>query len=163
MNKEAYEDNILSIAHTMEQENCIQSGEKLQDKCISIFWCLENQCNVGKLHLVLYCKLAVTLIRDMLVEKYALKTAPSLLKLKKKFANSKLYLIEQHPDEWITELKSLRNEMDNIHILAAMAEIDFMIHILNNLPEQYDVVLDGMESRLILDDLDQNKLTVEEI
>ena len=53
--------------------------------------------------------------------------------------------------------------MDNIHISAAMADIDFVIHTLNNLPEQYDVVLDGVESRLMLDDLDQNKLTVEEI
>ena len=43
---------------------------------------------------------------DRLVTKYALKTAPSLLKWKKKFANSKLDSVEKHPDEWITELES---------------------------------------------------------
>ena len=43
---------------------------------------------------------------DRLVTKSAPKTAPSLLKWKKKFANNKLDSVEKHPDEWITELES---------------------------------------------------------
>ena len=27
---------------------------------------------------------------------------------------------------------------------------DFMIHVLNNLPEEYDVVMDGLENQLML-------------
>ena len=38
-----------------------------------------------------------------------------------------------------------------------------MIHILNNLPEEYGVILDGLESRLIIPDSDPNKLTIENI
>ena len=78
------------------------------------------------------------------------KTAPLLLKLKKKFANSKLEDKEKHPDKWVTELESLRTKMDSIEISGKMSDLDFMIHILNNLAEVYDVVLDGMESRLML-------------
>lgn len=87
------------------------------------------------------CKLAW----DRLVAKYAPKTAPSLLKLKKQFANSTLGN-DVYPDEWITELESLRNDMDSISLSSKMTDQDFMIHILNNLPEEYDVILDGMES-----------------
>ena len=42
-----------------------------------------------------------------------------------------------------------------------MTDQDFVIHILNNLPELYIVVLYGMESRIILKDNDPNKLTFE--
>ena len=94
-----------------------------------------------------------------MIAKYAPKTAPSLLKLKKQFANSNLTK-EVHPDEWITELESLRNEMNGISLSSKMTDQDFMIHILNNLPEVYDVVLDGMESRLMLKDDGANKLMV---
>ena len=68
-----------------------------------------------------------------------------------------------HPDEWVTELESLRNDMDNIEISAKMSDLDFMIHVLNNLPEEYDVVLDGLENRLMLPESDSNKLTIENI
>ena len=42
-----------------------------------------------------------------------------------------------------------------------MSNLDFVIHILNKLQELYNVVLDGMESRLMLSDGDANRLTIE--
>ena len=42
---------------------------------------------------------------DRLVSKYALHTASSLCKLKSKFHNSKLELIDKDKDEWISHLK----------------------------------------------------------
>ena len=53
--------------------------------------------------------------------------------------------------------------MEDIHIVTTMSDLDFMIHVLNNLPEPYDVVLDGMESRLMLEESDNNHLTTGEI
>ena len=44
-----------------------------------------------------------------------------------------------------------------------MSDMDFMIHILNNLPDVYDMVLDSMENRLMLPDGDPNKLTIEDV
>ena len=51
------------------------------------------------------CKLAW----DRLIAKYAPKSAPSLLKLKKQFANCKLKdeNIKYHPDNYISSLESL--------------------------------------------------------
>lgn len=46
---------------------------------------------------------------------------------------------------------------------SKMSDLDFHIHILNNLPELYDVVVDGMESKLMLTDGDENKLTLESV
>jgi hypothetical protein len=143
LNEEAYEDIILSIDHGTKQGKVAFSLIKN---------CKTSDYPEGN------CKLAW----DRLVAKYAPKTAPSLLKLKKQFANS-LLKNEVYPDEWITELESLRNDMDSISLSSKMNDQDFMIHILNNLPESYDVILDGMESRLMLPDSDPSKLTIENI
>ena len=53
-----------------------------------------------------------------------------------------------HPYEWMAELESLQNEIDKLSILTNISDKDFMIHVLNNLTEEYDAVLGGMESRL---------------
>ena len=79
-----------------------------------------------------YCKLAW----DRLLTKYSPKTAPSLLKLKKNFAKSQLESVNKHPDEWMTELESLQNEIDKISVSTKMSDEDFMIHVLNNLTEE---------------------------
>ena len=105
------------------------------------------------------CKLAC----DMLTTKYAPKTAPSLLKLKKKFANSRLEDLDRNPDDSITELEALQSDMEDIHIATIMSDLGCMIRVLNNLPEPYDVVLDDMEGRLVLEESDDSHLTIEDI
>ena len=76
------------------------------------------------------------------------KTAHSLLRLRKRFNNCVLDDTYRHPDEGITELESM---------------CYVFIHILNNLPELYDVVLDGMENILMLKESDLNKQTQEQV
>lgn len=100
---------------------------------------------------------------DRLVAKYAPKSTPSLLKMKKKFENSKLSSAEIDPEEWISELEGLRTEIESIDSSSAMSDKDFMVKILNNLPSEYDVILDGLENRLTLDQSDPNALTIENI
>ena len=58
------------------------------------------------------CKLAW----ERLVHKFAPKTAPSYITLKKSFANSKLESADSNPDEWITDLESMRLEMNKVKI-----------------------------------------------
>ena len=141
-NEEAFEDIILSIDHTTTEGK--------------VAFSLVKNCRTAS-----YPEGSCKLAWERLLAKYAPKTAPSLLKLKKKFANSKLG--SEHPDEWITELESLRNDMDKISLTAKMTDQDFMIHVLNNLTEEYDVILDGMESKLMLGESDPSRLTIEEI
>ena len=79
LNEEAFEDIILSINHTTRSGKVAFSLVKN---------CKTREYPEGN------CKLAW----DRLVAKYAPKTAPSLLKLKKKFHNSRLESAEKHPE-----------------------------------------------------------------
>ena len=88
LNKQAFEDIILSINHMTKQGKVAFSLVKN---------CKSSDYPEGN------CKLAW----DRLVAKYAPKTASSLLKLKKQFANSKLGDVNTHPDEWTAALESL--------------------------------------------------------
>lgn len=144
LNEEAFEDIILSIDHSKPTGKIAFSLVRN---------CKNSDFPEGN------CKLAW----DRLIAKYAPHTAPSLLKLKKQFANSVLRNAGTPPDEWITELETLRNDMDQIDIATKMSDLDFLIHIINNLPELYDVVLDGMEERLMLKDGNPQKLTLEQV
>ena len=84
---------------------------------------------------------------NRLVAKYSPKTTSSLLKMKKKFENSKLE-DGKDPEEWISYLEGIRAEIEAIDSTAAISEKDFMVHVINNLPEAYDVIYDGLESKL---------------
>ena len=85
---------------------------------------------------------------DWLVLKYAPHTASSLLKLKSEFHNSKLESIEKDHDELISHLEGLQIQMDKIRLKGSITDKDFMIHILNNLHQDYDVILHGLENHL---------------
>ena len=70
--------------------------------------------------------------------------------VKKDFTNSRLTSIEEDPDDWITKLESLRSKMDNLCINSKKKTEDegFYIHILSNLPEEYEVAVNDLENLL---------------
>ena len=73
------------------------------------------------------CKIAW----QKLTQKYLPKNAQTYIKLKK----------------WVSELESLRNQMNAISIpnKLDMTEVDLIIHILSNLPEEYKVTVAELE------------------
>ena len=75
---------------------------------------------------------------------------PSYFLLKKDFVNSKLSFLDTRPDEWMSELESLRTKMNKIQIRrkTEMSEVDLIIHILSNLPEEYEVAVSELERKL---------------
>ncbi len=77
-------------------------------------------------------------------------TGPYLLKLCKIFANSNFYPAGKDPDVWITSLQALRERIDEIGLVTRISDMVLMIHVLNNLPEEYDVLMDSLENRLVL-------------
>ena len=89
------------------------------------------------------CKIAW----DRILSKYAPHAALSLLKLKNEFNNSKLELIEKKPDEWILNSEQLKIQMKKIRQKGCIPDKDFMIHVLNNLLEEYDVILDWLKKK----------------
>ena len=69
---------------------------------------------------------------DKLVSKYALHTT----------------LSGKDTDEWISTLEGLRIQMNEFGIKGKITDEDFMIHILNNFPQEYHVILDWLKNYL---------------
>ena len=71
-----------------------------------------------------------------------------MLKFKSEFHNSKLRSIEKDADEWIANFEELQTQMSEFGLKSNITNKDFMNHVLNNLPEEYDVILDRLENHL---------------
>ena len=95
--------------------------------------------------------------------KFAPRSTPLLLKLQKEYENSKLESSTRDPEDWISKLEGLRINIELIESSSAISERNFMVKILNNLPSEYDVILDGLENRLALKSDDDNVLNVDAI
>ena len=91
------------------------------------------------------CKIAW----DRLISKYTSYTTQSLLKLNGEFCKSKLESIEHYPDEWISNLDGLRICIGEFGQKGSITYKDFIIHVLNNLPEEYDLILDVLKNCLM--------------
>ena len=85
---------------------------------------------------------------DRLVSKYVMYIALSLLKLKSEFHNSKLESIDKDPNEDISHLEELCIWINKFRQKGSLSNKDFMIQFLNNLPKEYDVILNGLENCL---------------
>jgi gag-polypeptide of LTR copia-type len=81
-----------------------------------------------------------------MVARFAPTTKANLIKTKKQFVESKLDNITMDPDEWIQNLELL---MHRLEILGAtMSEMDLIIHIMHNLPEEYETTIEFIENEL---------------
>ena len=98
---------------------------------------------------------------DRLISKHAPHTASSLLKLKSEFRNSKLESLNKDPNELISHLDGLRNHMNKFGNKGNVSDKDFMIHVMNNLLKEYDIILDGLEKHYIM--TGDNALTIDSI
>ena len=81
-----------------------------------------------------------------LEKKFQPSTSANKVQLRKEFNASKLNSWSQDPDEWITKLEIKRKRL--IKMGTEINDEDLMIHILNNLPSEYDNVAEAMERRL---------------
>ena len=131
LNELAFEEILLSINGQTKQGKI---AFNLVDNCTTAE---QPECN---------CKISW----ERLVHKYAPKTAPSYIQLKKDFTNSKLASVDTDPDEWMTDLECLRSEMNKVTIPGKtdMSEVDLIILILSNLPEEYEVAVSELEEKL---------------
>jgi predicted deacylase len=82
---------------------------------------------------------------------------PTLAKLHKMFYASQLKQ-GSRPDEWLVELERIRVLMAQMN--STMTDAQFMVHVMNNLMPDYDLVVD-IHSRRI--GAVTNPLTIEEL
>ena len=73
----------------------------------------------------------------------------------------KLESTEKDSDEWISHLEELQIQKNEFGEKGSITDGDFMIHLLNNLPKDYDVILNELENCLMV--TGDNKLTIDAI
>jgi hypothetical protein len=79
-----------------------------------------------------------------LQEGFEPKTSSSLVLLKKEFNLCALRRTDKDPDKWITQLLLLRQRLKGMG--HQMTDLDVVIHILNNLPKEYESVVESLET-----------------
>ena len=89
-------------------------------------------------------------------DKYDSKTSSTVVQLSSKFINSKLTDITVDPEEWIMELDILKARLDQMNY--PITDLHLMIHILHNVPEPYNSIVEA-DKKLLSDAT--NLLTVE--
>jgi gag-polypeptide of LTR copia-type len=91
-----------------------------------------------------------------LVSKLAPVTKSNLIKTKKEFVDSKLEDVSVNPDVWIQGLEILSRRLD---ILGhPITEMDLIIHIMHNLPDEYETMIEFIEN-----ELDNDSATLEKV
>ncbi len=91
-----------------------------------------------------------------LVNKHDPSTASNVVQMKAKFNSSRLRNARKDPDEWISNLEVLRRKLKAMG--HTISEQDMMIHVINNLPKEYDSITDQLEI-----ELDNNKIDMKVI
>jgi hypothetical protein len=87
-------------------------------------------------------------------------TAATLVQLKKEFATHKLKKVSVDPEVWITELEVLRRRLKACgHVLT---DDDIIIHVISNMPRDYDAICDQLENELGDEDL-KKKVAIQEV
>jgi hypothetical protein len=82
----------------------------------------------------------------MLEQRFEPKTSSRLVSLRKEFNLCALKNVNQDPEEWINELEILRRKLEALN--HQMTDLDMIIHILNNLPSEYESVIESLETDL---------------
>ena len=75
--------------------------------------------------------------------RYESSTPATKIQLKKEFNDSKLEDATTDPDEWIADMERIRQRLKTLK--AEIEDEDFIIHILNNLPNEYENMVEAME------------------
>ena len=91
-----------------------------------------------------------TKVWKFLCDKYIDNSAPSLIKIKRKFAKSRLKKNTKDPEELIMELEELCYRLE--YMWSIMSDEDIIIHILNNLPSEYELQVEQMKGKITQDD-----------
>ena len=71
------------------------------------------------------------------------KTNASLTQLKLDFSESEFTDVHKDPEEWMTELEVIQSILKRMNY--NVSEEQLIIHVLDHLPEEYDVFVDTIE------------------
>jgi gag-polypeptide of LTR copia-type len=91
-----------------------------------------------------------------LCSKYSPNTVAEKIRLKKELQQLKLESASDDPDVWLTKLELIRMQL--IKFKAAVSDNDLIVHVLNNLPSDYNQLVVTMEYMLNKNELNINNM-----
>jgi gag-polypeptide of LTR copia-type len=91
-----------------------------------------------------------------LVSKFEPVTKSNLIRVKKEFVECKLEGTHQDPDQWIQSLETMKRKLEILG--QGMSEMDLIIHILHNLPPEYENTQELLENELENDNVNLDKV-----
>ena len=91
-----------------------------------------------------------------LCSKYSPNTVAEKIRLKKELQQLKLESSSEDPDVWLTKLEFIRMQL--IKFKAAVSDDDLIMHVLNNLPSDYNQLIVTMEYMLNKNELNINNM-----
>lgn len=74
------------------------------------------------------------------------KTGASKVQLKALFTKCQLKSVDTDPEEWIVELETIQRKLGTMK--SIISEDDMLVHILNNMPPEYEGIVETSEERL---------------
>ena len=80
---------------------------------------------------------------ENLTKRYESSTPATLMQLKLEFAESCLQDSTKDPDKWVLHLERLRQRLKDLN--SPILEQDMIIHIINNLPKEYETLVETLE------------------
>jgi gag-polypeptide of LTR copia-type len=93
---------------------------------------------------------------EELRSKFEPTTTMGLIALKREFTLCCLADLSSNPDIWNRELERIRRRLITMgHLIS---NVDLIIHILNNLPEDYENLIENLESEIESGNMDLDKL-----
>jgi hypothetical protein len=123
---------------------------KLNDQAYhDLLLCFKDQVNFGLIEDAVTDDLAdgdAAMAWKNLVHHHDPNTAANVVQLKSEFNSSKLKNPKKDPDEWISKLEVMRRKLKTMG--HPISDMDMMIHVLNNLPKEYDNITDQLEIEL---------------
>jgi len=78
-------------------------------------------------------------------DKYVPNMALIKLELKSEFQCMKLQDVSEDPNVWISQLESIHARLKDMK--AGISNEDFIVHVLNSLPKEYEVQVSKLEER----------------
>ena len=118
LNDEAYDDLIMSMDNKVAFNKVSQAKTStLSEGCAYTAW-------------------------TNLINKYKPRTVQSRAEKKLKFAQSKLEDWTKDPDEWLDSLEELKSDLELMN--SEISDEDFKIHVLNNLPKEYESLVEKL-------------------
>ena len=95
---------------------------------------------------------------SQLSERYEPKTGATKVQLKAMFNKCRLANVEKDPEEWIVELERIRQRLAVMK--SHIGDEDMLVHILNNMPKEYESIVESSEEKLELGKLTLSALRV---